>query len=147
MIKQLPQQVRQLLAEADGKFSIIPSSEGLLETVDDLVVTLQNSFLPLFTEFRQEGRRLSATFKFWDDFLSNVMLPMKMFVSATRNGTWSVYQSTQAAFLKLLFASNRNNYSRYLPVCLAMMKRLPDEISQAFESGLFAAQLSEGPFK
>ena len=49
-------------------------------------------------------------------------------------------------FLPLLFATNHTNYSRYLPVSLLMMSRLPAEVEAAFEQGEFVAKQSHGRF-
>ena len=35
------------------------------------------------------------------------------------------------------FASNRSTYSRYMPVMILLLKRIPNEILRAYEDGLF----------
>ena len=49
-------------------------------------------------------------------------------------------------FSPLLFASNRKNYARYLPVSLFQMKQLPQEIVTEFENTGCIVKLSEGYF-
>lgn len=85
-------------------------------------------------------------FRFWDDFLTKVLDPLKLFISATRHGLWDVYQSAKAEFLPLLFAANRSIYTRYMPVMLLLMNRLPPEVKIQFEDKQFVAKLSRGKF-
>ena len=75
-----------------------------------------------------------------------VMCPLTVFLNTTRNGLWHENQIIKAEFLPLLFATNRTNYSRYLPVSLLTMCRLPSEVKAAFEQGEFVAKLSQGRF-
>ena len=39
--------------------------------------------IPLFEEFRNEGRLRSPTFRLWDEFLFGVSLPLKLFIQST----------------------------------------------------------------
>ena len=105
----------------------------------------ENLFLAL-QQVQKEGRESSPTFRFWDDFLSNVTIPFKMPLAATRSGQWEIYEESKLELLPLLFASNRTNYARYMPVLLLMMKRLPEEVRAAFEEGLFVAKLTDEKF-
>lgn len=75
-----------------------------------------------------------------------VMCPLKIFLSTTKNGLWQANLEIKAEFLPLLFATNRINYSRYLPVSLLMMSRMPTEVTTAVEEGNFVAKLSRGRF-
>jgi hypothetical protein len=74
------------------------------------------------------------------------MCPLKVFLNTTRNGMWHKSQEIKAELLPLLFATNRTKYSRYLPVSLLLMNRLPDEVVTAFEQDEFTAKLSQGRF-
>lgn len=114
--------------------------------ITELQALLHDSVEPLLEQFREEGREASPLFKFWDDFLQRVMLPLKIFLAATRNADWALYQSSKIDFLPLLFATNRTNYARYMPVEILMMQRLPEEVENAFKEGLFAAKISSGTF-
>ena len=83
----------------------------------------------------------------FDFCIFDVMMPIKLFLAATRNGDWITYHTSKVQLLPLLFATNRSNYSRYMPAVLCNENRLPDEVKQAFQEKLFVAQLSSGPFK
>lgn len=93
-----------------------------------------------------EGRAASPTFRVWDDFLCEVLLPLKLFLSASRNGDWKVHQAAKAKLLPLLFASNRTTYARYMPYQYLQLRRLPSEVADAFNDGNFVAKLTEGNF-
>ena len=99
-----------------------------------------------FADFKEHGLELSATFRFWDDYLQKVSICLKVFISATRNGGWAVYQSAKAKLLPLLFASIRNTYAKYMPVLLLLMKRLPPEVISDFVQRQFVAKLTPGKF-
>ena len=113
--------------------------------LQQLNTAIDDILIPLLQQFRDVGRT-SPTFQLWDDFLQKVTLPLKQFISATRNGKWDVYLSSKIAFLPLLFATNRTNYARYLPVITLLMQRLPEEVIQSFEEGLFVAKIFAGMF-
>ena len=48
--------------------------------------------------------------------------------------------------MPLLFSSNRGTYARYMTVQLLQMKRLPSEVEDGFNKGLFTGKLSDGKF-
>ena len=121
-------------------------SEILEYKLSELIAIINVQITPLLDEFRTEGRQMSATFRFWDDFLWNVMRPLKMFVHASRVGKWCVYQSSKASLLPLLFATARSNYAKYMPVMLLAMTQLPEQVEHAFQEGIFVAKLTEGNF-
>lgn len=118
--------------------------EEILEQMNDLMNIEIN---PMITRFRSESCEMSLTFKFWDSFLFRIMLPLKNYISATREGDWTTYQSSKAEFLPLLFSSGRTTYAKYLPVLILTMKRLPPDVLQAFEEGQFVSKLTKGIFK
>ena len=117
------------------------------DVVDQICILLKNEMIPLMGAFRRDGQASSPTFKLWDDILFKVLLPLKTFISATRDGLWTVQQSAKCDFLPLLFASNRTNYSRYMPTQIAAMTQLPSEMKEQFMSGRCSVKLSNGMFK
>ena len=142
---KIPNEFTNLLDNLQVKCNLpLPDQVGVSSLVSNLGKIINKHILSLVSHFRNKGRKASATFTFWDDFLCRVSIPLKMFLSATRNGKWSVYQSTKALFLTLLFASNRSTYSKYLPVLLMLMNRLPQEVKSAFSQGHFVFKLSKG---
>ena len=139
--------VLDLLVQLCAKYEEGMCSPETTQTIiDQLLVLLEESLLPLLAEFRKEGCLKSSTFQFWDDFLQRVLGPIKVFISATRDGNWAAYQSAKAELLPLLFASNRTTYAKYMPVLLLKMKRLPPHIIHDFVEKQFVAKLSQGKF-
>ena len=120
--------------------------DKLPNVFNKLNAVIDQELTPLLQQFRDAGRSTSPTFRLWDDYLQKVSLPLKQFICATRNGQWDVYLSAKTSFLPLLFATNRTNYARYLPVITLLMQRLPPEVIQSFKEGLFVAKLSSGNF-
>ena len=137
----IPDKVDQLFSKLSDHTSKGGDPSSLLIKLEPV---LHRYILPLIDEFRSAGREASTTFCVWDDFLRNVI--MKLFLYATRERDWQVYQAAKAMLLPLLFSSNKTVYSRYMPYLLLHMKRLPDNVSQYFMQGLFVAKLSHGKF-
>jgi hypothetical protein len=117
--KQIPQQMTTFLDELDTAFTT-NDAQLISETIGELSTAIDESLLPILTEFGLEGREASSTFKFWDD-----LRPFKVLVSSARHGFWEEQQSAKAELIPLLFAANRTNYARYMPVMLLLMKRIP----------------------
>ena len=140
----LPQALVTLLDELESSFA---SNDAPRKQVEELCTLLNEDVRPLIEEFRRDGRVASPTFMLWDDVLFRVLLPLKIFIAATRDGLWEVQQSAKSELLPLLFATNRTNYARYMPVQLLAMRRLPREVQQQFSNGRFSINLSEGAFK
>ena len=141
----LPSQLHDVLANMAFSFSSTEAEDpsSLLNLTKE---SINMHLVPLLQKFINEGQHSSPTFRFWYDFLSKVMLPFKTFLAATRKSQWSVYQASKRELLPLLFASNRTNYSRYMPVLMLMMERLPPDVQAAFEQGLFVAKLTDAHF-
>lgn len=139
----MPNEVSELMDETtDHMTSAATDYNVFMRTTE----SIKNNVLPLIEQFRSEGRAISPTFRFWDEFLTDVTLPLKTFLASSKQGNWSVYQTSKRDLLKLLFASNRTSYARYMTVLVMLMQRLPDEVKSAFEEGLFVAKLTDGKF-
>ena len=106
----------------------------------------QRQDLPLLEEFRKEERQTPPTIKLWDDFITLVLQPFKLFTTATRSGNWTLYKESQKLMLRVLFAANRTDYCRYMPVVILRYENLPDEVEESFQKGSFTAKLSLGSF-
>ncbi|XP_052801704.1 uncharacterized protein LOC128232273 [Mya arenaria] len=102
--------------------------------------------LPLLEEFRTESRQISPIFKLWDEYLTRVSEPLKLFISSTREPDWTVHKYSKLCLLPLLFASNRTSYAKNMTVQVLNMNRLPREAEDGFLQGLFTAKLSSGKF-
>lgn len=145
--EHVPQHVMDLLVQVNEAFETCADKSRCSQLVNELNADAKDELLPIIERFRQDGRATSPTFKLWDDFLVKVMAPFKVFVAATRNGNWKVYQGAKEELLPLIFASGRTVYARYLPVELLLTKRLPEEVKTGFQDdGLFTAKLSTGAF-
>ncbi len=93
----------------------------------DVHLKVSENMEPLFVlleEFRIEGEARSSNFRLWSDFLQHVMLPLKLYLAATRDGNWFMYHHSKIELLPLLFVTNRHTYARYLPPVLLSMNRL-----------------------
>ena len=66
------------LFDKDEVSDTVPDIQALADESVDSLETLLN-------DFRNEGR-ISPTFQFWDDFLTRVILPFKLFFVASRKG-------------------------------------------------------------
>ncbi|XP_071812536.1 uncharacterized protein [Apostichopus japonicus] len=76
-----------------------------------------------YGDFIKEGKN-NATFAFWCSYLEmigNILL----FIRATREGDWKLHLATVRVLLPWMFAYDRTNYSRYLPVYWLEMNKLP----------------------
>ena len=90
------------------------TDNALHTVVEENINAIMKHMEHLLKEFRSEGRATSPLFQLWDDFLQRVMLPVKIFTSATRNGDWKAYHAAKNVMLPLLFAADRTTYARYM---------------------------------
>lgn len=125
--------------------SIKQLSESLYSVNEEILLSLEHQMMPLFEEFRSEGRN-SPLFRFWDDYLSKVSAPLKLFISSSRHAIWDAHQYAKSKLLPFFFASNRTVYSRYMPYLFLQMSRLPKEVQESFRHGHFVAKLTPGTF-
>ena len=75
------------------------------EMVEILRDAVEVNFWPMIQQLWEHGRR-PPTFYLWDEYLQWVSIPLKLFMRASREGNWPVYQLSQATFLPLLFVLN-----------------------------------------
>ena len=116
------------------------------EELKCLLEALETQLLPHIEEFRTEGRACSPNFCFWDDYLAEVSLPMKLYLAASRHGLWHAHQYAKSKLLPFLFCSNRSVYSRFMPYLVLQNNRLPEDLLKQFEEGKFVAKLTPGLF-
>ncbi|XP_072162941.1 LOW QUALITY PROTEIN: uncharacterized protein [Diadema setosum] len=84
-----------------------------------------------YDNFIEEGKK-DATFNFWSSYLEmveNVLL----FIRATREGDWQLHLASVRALLPWMFAYDRTNYARYLPVYWMEMSQLPTTYPYIYE--------------
>ena len=81
------------------------------------------AILHLIQKFREEGRNQSPMFCLWDDFLFRVMLLFRKVIAAIHIGDWGAYQSSRAALLPVLHASNRYAYGHDTCSCIVATRQ------------------------
>ena len=146
--KTIPDGVHDHLHELLDRLSEAESDTDSIKEIlaGRLGEVVHNDLLPLLSEFREEGKSISPTFRFWNEFLDRIMLSFKLFLSSTRLGLWDVHQFAKKELLPLMFASNRSTYARYMSYLVLQMQYIPEKAAGGFKEGLFAAKLSEGKF-
>jgi hypothetical protein len=98
--------------------------------------------------FREFGRRQSATFTLWDEYIHMVGILLR-FIRSERDGNWKLHLNSVAEMLPFFFAYDRTNYSRWASIYLADMNRLPETapfVHQQFLLGNHPVKRSNGRF-
>ena len=80
--------------------------------------------LKLLDTFREEGRKKSKLFAFWDSYVEMVEL-LLTFIRAEREGNWSLHLAATKEMTPHFFSMDRVNYSKWLPIYLADMDQVP----------------------
>ena len=75
-----------------------------------------------YEDFIEEGKK-DATFTFWSSYL-DLVENILLFIRATRDGDWQLHLASVRALLPWMFAYDRTNYARYLPVYWIEMSQL-----------------------
>ena len=134
--KEIPDSVSEIISKM---------SECLYSVDEEAFSLLEQAIVPLIEEFRNEGRQIPL-FQFWDDYLTKVSAPLKLFISTARHAIWDAHQYAKSLLLPFFFASNRTTYARYMPYMFLHMSRLPAEVQESFHHGHFVAKLTPGTF-
>ena len=74
--------------------------------------TASTKLLPLM----EESRLSLPTFRIWDEYMTRVSEPLKLFISSTRTPDWSVHKYAKVCLLQLLFAYNMTTYAEFMTV-------------------------------
>ena len=104
--------------------------------------------MKMFEEFKEESRKKSHLFAFWNEYIDMVMILLQ-FIKAERTGNWEFHLSATAAMLPHFYAMDRQNYSRWIPVYIADMKRLEDThpiVHNEFRNGNHSVSRTGQPF-
>ena len=108
----------------------------------------ENDLLEELEKFGKEIEKSRPTFKFSRNYMRFVSW-IFLSIRATREGNWYLHIESLKGLCKYLFAHDRLNYARMVPLYLAQMDKLktsdPD-IHQEFLEGNFCVQKSEVPF-
>lgn len=113
----------------DGISDDQPCAEKMAEAI--------SSALERFQESQTEEATIA---KFWDSYLHAVQV-LLCFLRAERVGDWQLYLDSMIAMLPVMFAFDRINYARWLPVYIYDMLNLPDTalpVYEQFKDGAFS---------
>ena len=102
----------------------------------------------LLEVFKSQARAKSKMFAFWEQYgdMINILL---QFIKAERTGNWDLHLSAVATMVPPLFALDRPNYARWLPLYLADMNQLESKhpkVHQEFIAGNHSISRSGQPF-
>ena len=99
-----------------------------------------------FKRFRENGRKNSDQFAFWDEFVETIYPPLRDLNRSHREGDWFLHLSAIRRSLPLSFAFDRVNYKRWLPIyfddCLKLEEKFP-LIYKSFKEGDFVVKLTK----
>lgn len=115
------------------------------ETIDQemLAATLK---MPGLKEFKVNGEAESEQFLFWSIFIERIYPVLRDLTRSHREGDWQLHLSAVDRALPLVFAFDRTNYKRWLPLyyqdCLKLEQKYP-LIHQNFLQGEFVAKLTK----
>ena len=137
------QLLRQAIVTATTKVQKDPKSS----TIQELYEMPELDELRLkFDEFgKQSSNKMTA---YWRSYIEMVGLLLR-FIRSTREGDWSLHLACVRDMLPWMFAYDRTNYSRYLPVYWCDMMSLKEEhpsAYEAFQAGDFVVQRSGNAF-
>jgi len=110
--------------------------ETLNEEFQDVCKLMQKP-QTLFQSFKAEGDLKSNLFAFWNSYISRVKILLD-FIRSERTGNWLAHLSATAAMLPYFFAMDRPNYSKWIPIYLTDMRKLPDthpKVHEEFMNG------------
>ena len=116
------------------------------KNLGSLQSNLSTNFLAKLDQFRQLGRKRSATFQFWDNSLTALNL-MLCSIRAEREDDWMSHLSSHACMIPYFFICDKPNYSRYCPLyILEMVLKLPSEVLNDLLKG-HSIKFSPGAFR
>ena len=104
----------------------------------------ERTLIPLFKEFskfREEMSQKLETFRFWDRFLTQDMASYINLWLAIRTRNRSLRMAALKDMAPLLFAFDRRNYSRLIPLHLSKLYALTPHVLNHFENGCFATSI------
>jgi len=96
--------------------------------ITEMCSILSDHIVPLMEEFQNECRNTSPMLKLWNDYLTQISTPLKLFISSTRSPNWTVQQFAKLQLRPLFSAANRNIYAKYINVQVLHLNRIPAEV-------------------
>ena len=135
--------------------SVTKLREAISETNEEVskrllkdIESKTSAFCTELNSLREIGRKESATFAFWDEFIEMVEILLR-FIRADREGLWNLHLDALSEMLPYFFAYDRINYSRWASVYLADMKslaRTAKEVYDEFLAGNHPVKRASGSF-
>ena len=99
-----------------------------------------------FEVFQTNGEKASNQFTFCNRFIKRIYPVLRDLTRSHREGNWPLHLSAVKRALPLLFAFDRTNYKRWLPLyfedCLSLPERYPS-IHENFLQGEFVVKLTK----
>ena len=92
----------------------------------------------LLTRFKQETS--SKLFKFWDKYIEMILL-LLVFIRVEREGDRELHLKVTTKMIPYFFATDRLNYSRWLPEYIMDMRKILCVLSEETEKQWTAAYL------
>ena len=100
----------------------------------------------MYSIFCDKMAKSDDTWKFWNIFTDNVMLPYLMLWFGIRFANWELRVAAVKLIARISHALDRTSYLRSLPRHIADIQYLPPSIINHFKSGGFVVNLSGKPF-
>ena len=118
-IVQQARSLAQLIRESNFESASKDWKRRLAETIEPTE----------FKNFKANGEIESKQFRFWYNFIERIYPVLRDLTSSHREGNWQLYLSAIKRALPLVFAFDRTNYKRWLPLyfedCLILSKNFP----------------------
>ena len=143
-VEKKSKQIQSVLLQKIDELDI--GSEDQSDAVEEVLEKIQSDLLFAIELFRSEGRSISPLCRFRDGYLTQVSLPLKLYLAASRHGIWDVLHVSKIKLLPSLFSSNRSLYSKFMSYMVLQMNRLPEDTVACFIRGQFVSKLTAGSF-
>ena len=102
-----------------------------------------SDFTEIFDKYKEEGKLKSEQFQYWNKVLEEIIPILRDLTRSHREGNWKLHLSAVRRSLSLLFAFDRTNYCRWVPLyyedCIALEKNFPG-INASFLQGGFVVR-------
>lgn len=145
----------QFLSEGDNSHQVSQKVTKLSQLmVDKDIPSVRTEWEKLVSDissmglqnFRENGNMKSKQFLYWNNFIEKVYPVLRDLTRSHREGDWQLHLSAIQRALPLVFAFDRTNYKRWLPLyfedCLSLPVKYP-LIYESFLDGEFVVKLSQ----
>ena len=122
-IKEKKQRLLSLFQQ--GHNSVLQQRTEIRQKAIELGNLLIEKISPLYIQFKEHGRKCSALFAFWNEYMEMVWLLLN-FIHGDRDASWLLHLETFRAMLPYDRAFHHLNYFRWGTVYLTDMKMLQE---------------------